>query len=56
VFVATFFIAPVRRFFLLSVPTLGMGATAAVASLLAIGALALAGFSAVASGDRRGPE
>ena len=56
VFVAAFFIAPVRRFFLLSVPTLGMGATAAVASLLAIGALALAGFSAVASGERLEPE
>ncbi len=56
VFVAAFFIAPVRRFFLLSVPTLGMGATAAVASLLAIGALALAGFSAMASGGPLEPE
>ncbi|HST32636.1 MAG TPA: HAD-IC family P-type ATPase [Solirubrobacteraceae bacterium] len=56
VFVAAFFVTPVRRFFLLSVPTLGMGATAAVASLLAIGALALAGFSAVASGEPLEPD
>ncbi len=50
-FVAAFALAPVRSFFLLSVPTLGMCATAAVAGLLAIGALALAGFTAGAGGE-----
>jgi cation-transporting ATPase E len=47
-FVAALVLAPVRRFFELSVPTPGMIATAAVASLLAIGALALAGFTPTA--------
>lgn len=45
VFVAAFLFPTVRRFFELSVPTPGMIATALVASLLAIGALALAGFT-----------
>jgi len=44
-FVLTFVFDPVRRFFELSVPTLAMLATAGVASLLAIGALALAGYT-----------
>jgi magnesium-transporting ATPase (P-type) len=51
-FVAVFLLAAVRRFFELSVPTAGMIATAVLASLLAIGALALAGFTPTA-GDRR---
>jgi len=50
-FVAAFALAAVRHFFELSVPTPGMIATAAVASLLAIGALALAGFTPTAGGD-----
>jgi cation-transporting P-type ATPase E len=50
-FAVTFLLGPVRRFFLLSAPTPGMIATAAVASLLAIGALALAGFTATAGHD-----
>jgi len=50
-FVAAFVLAAVRHFFELSVPTPGMIATAAVASLLAIGALALAGFTPTAGGD-----
>jgi cation-transporting ATPase E len=44
-FVAAFVLPAVRRFFALSVPTLGMIATAVLASLLAIGALALAGYT-----------
>jgi cation-transporting ATPase E len=47
-FVAVFVLAAVRRFFELSVPTPGMIATAVLASLLAIGALALAGFTPTA--------
>lgn len=47
-FVAAFVLPAVRRFFALSVPTLGMIATAVLASLLAIGALALAGYTPVA--------
>lgn len=50
-FAAAFVLAPIRRFFLLSVPTPGMCATAAVAGLLAIGALALAGFTTGAGGE-----
>jgi cation-transporting P-type ATPase E len=50
-FVATFLLAPVRHFFELGVPTPGMLATAAVATALAIGALALAGFTPTAGGD-----
>jgi cation-transporting P-type ATPase E len=44
-FVAAFALAGVRHFFELSVPTPGMVLTAAVASLVAIGALAIAGFT-----------
>jgi cation-transporting ATPase E len=51
VFVAVLLIAPVRRFFELGVPTPGVIATAGVAGALAIGALALAGFTPIA-GDR----
>jgi cation-transporting P-type ATPase E len=47
-FAAALLVAPVRRFFELGVPTPGVIATAAVAGLLAIGALALAGFTPVA--------
>jgi cation-transporting P-type ATPase E len=47
-FVAAFLLPAVRRFFALSVPTLGMIATAVLASLMAIGALALAGYTPVA--------
>ena len=50
-FAAVYLFAPVRRFFALGVPTAGMLATAAVASALAIGALALAGFTPTAGGD-----
>ena len=49
-FVAAFLLPAVRRFFELSVPTLGMIATAVLASVVAIGALALAGFTP-AAGD-----
>jgi cation-transporting P-type ATPase E len=48
VFAAALLIVPVRRFFELGVPTPGVIATAAVAGLLAIGALALAGFTPIA--------
>jgi cation-transporting P-type ATPase E len=48
-FIAAFLLPTVRRFFALSVPTLGMIATAVLASLLAIGALALAGFTPTAT-------
>jgi cation-transporting ATPase E len=51
IFVCAFAIGPVRRFFLLSAPTLGMVATALAASLLAIGALALAGFTEGGAGE-----
>jgi cation-transporting P-type ATPase E len=51
VFAATFALGAVRRFFELAVPTPGMIATAAVASLLAIGGLAVAGFTPTAAGD-----
>ena len=58
-FVLTFVFEPLRRFFELSVPTPAMLATAAVASLLAIGALALAGYTptqgAGDSSSDRGP-
>jgi cation-transporting ATPase E len=47
-FIAAFLLPTVRRFFALSVPTLGMIATAVLASLLAIGALALAGYTPLA--------
>jgi cation-transporting ATPase E len=50
-FAVALLVVPVRRFFELGVPTLGVIATAAVAGLLAIGALALAGFTPVAGGD-----
>jgi cation-transporting ATPase E len=50
-FAAVFLLASVRRFFALEVPTAGMIATAAVASALAIGGLALAGFTPTAGGD-----
>jgi P-type E1-E2 ATPase len=50
-FVAAFLIPSVRRFFALSVPTVGMLATIAIAALVAIGALALAGFTPVAGGE-----
>ncbi len=48
-YVAAFLIPAVRRFFELSLPTLGMILTAALASLLAIGALALAGYTPTAA-------
>lgn len=51
VFVATFLLASVRHFFDLAVPGPGMIATAILASLLAIGALALAGFTPTAGGE-----
>ncbi|HWY90607.1 MAG TPA: hypothetical protein VNY31_08040 [Solirubrobacteraceae bacterium] len=47
-FVAAFGLPAVRRSFALSVPTPGMIATALIASLLAIGALALASYTPVA--------
>lgn len=47
-FIAAFVLPTVRRFFALSVPTLGMIATAVLASVLAIGALSLAGYTPVA--------
>jgi cation-transporting P-type ATPase E len=47
-FIAAFVLPTVRRFFALSMPTLGMIATAVLASLLAIGALALAGYTPLA--------
>jgi magnesium-transporting ATPase (P-type) len=49
-FAAAVLLAPVRRFFELSTLTPGMIATAAVAALLAIGALALAGFTPTSDG------
>jgi hypothetical protein len=52
-FAAALAIAPMRSFFGLGVPTPGVIATAAVAGLLAIGALALAGFTPIA-GEPRG--
>jgi cation-transporting ATPase E len=50
-FASLVLLAPVRRFFELTAPTPGMIATAAVASLLAIGALATAGFMPTGGGD-----
>jgi cation-transporting P-type ATPase E len=47
-FIAAFVLPSVRRFFALSVPTVGMIATAVLASVLAIGALSLAGYTPVA--------
>jgi magnesium-transporting ATPase (P-type) len=47
-YVAAFLIPAVRSFFELSLPTLGMAITAATASMLAIGALALAGYTPTA--------
>jgi hypothetical protein len=47
-YVAAFLIPSVRRFFELSILTLGMTLTAVLASLLAIGALALAGYTPTA--------
>jgi len=47
-FIAAFVLPTVRRFFALSLPTLGMIATAVLASVLAIGALSLAGYTPVA--------
>jgi hypothetical protein len=44
-YVAAFLLPAVRRFFELSVPTAGTMATAAVASLIAITALVLAGYT-----------
>jgi drug/metabolite transporter (DMT)-like permease len=49
-FVAAFLLPTVRRFFELSPPTPGMITTTVLASLLAIGALALAGFAREATG------
>jgi hypothetical protein len=57
VFATVLLIEPVRRFFALSAPTAGVLLTAAVAGLLAIGALALAGFSLTAGrGELAGGE
>jgi hypothetical protein len=46
----------VRHFFELSVPTPGMVLTAAVASLVAIGALAIAGFAPRSGGSEAIPD
>jgi cation-transporting ATPase E len=55
-FVAVFALAAVRHFFELSVPTPGMVLTAAVASLVAIGALAIAGFTPRSGGSEAIPD
>lgn len=55
-FVAAFALAGVRHFFELSVPTPGMILTAAVASLVAIGALAIAGFTPRSGGSEAIPD
>jgi hypothetical protein len=55
-FVAAFALAAVRHFFELSVPTPGMVPTAAVASLVAIGALAIAGFTPRSGGSEAIPD